>query len=178
MRKLIGLLVLAFAGLANAATWDDSNNTIRGLEVGGSSYDVSFGWTSYDLAHDAAKERIVYWANHDDALIAANTVNSFLTEEGVREVSSSGNNQTNFVAYDVNDQSAAPLTPVTGVLSGNGNVTYPTPPDWEVISDPYTTSSLTQYTGWTDVSEVPIPAAAWLFGSALLGLGVIKRKRA
>ncbi|WP_279247035.1 VPLPA-CTERM sorting domain-containing protein [Candidatus Litorirhabdus singularis] len=27
-------------------------------------------------------------------------------------------------------------------------------------------------------SYVPIPAAAWLFGSALLGLGVIKRKRA
>jgi len=26
--------------------------------------------------------------------------------------------------------------------------------------------------------EVPIPAAAWLFGSALLGLGVLKRKKA
>jgi hypothetical protein len=28
------------------------------------------------------------------------------------------------------------------------------------------------------VSSVPIPAAAWLFGSALLGLAVIKRKKA
>ena len=28
------------------------------------------------------------------------------------------------------------------------------------------------------VSAVPIPAAAWLFGSALLGLGVLKRKKA
>lgn len=28
------------------------------------------------------------------------------------------------------------------------------------------------------VSEVPIPAAAWLFGSAILGLGVIKRRNA
>ena len=27
-------------------------------------------------------------------------------------------------------------------------------------------------------SQVPIPAAAWLFGSALLGLGVVKRKKA
>ena len=27
-------------------------------------------------------------------------------------------------------------------------------------------------------SEVPIPAAAWLFGSALLGLGAMKRKKA
>ena len=29
-----------------------------------------------------------------------------------------------------------------------------------------------------DVGVVPIPAAAWLFGSALLGLGIVKRKRA
>jgi hypothetical protein len=29
-----------------------------------------------------------------------------------------------------------------------------------------------------EVAAVPIPAAAWLFGSALLGLGAIKRKRA
>jgi hypothetical protein len=28
------------------------------------------------------------------------------------------------------------------------------------------------------VSQVPVPAAAWLFGSALLGLGVVKRKNA
>lgn len=29
----------------------------------------------------------------------------------------------------------------------------------------------------TDISAVPLPAAAWLFGSALLGLGVIKRRK-
>jgi len=28
-----------------------------------------------------------------------------------------------------------------------------------------------------DVGEVPIPAAAWLFGSALLGLGMVKRRK-
>ena len=28
------------------------------------------------------------------------------------------------------------------------------------------------------VSAVPLPAAAWLFGSAIIGLGVVKRKRA
>jgi len=31
---------------------------------------------------------------------------------------------------------------------------------------------------YTNASEVPLPAAAWLFGSALLGLGVVKRKKA
>jgi hypothetical protein len=29
----------------------------------------------------------------------------------------------------------------------------------------------------TDIPEVPIPAAAWLFGSALLGLGLAKRRK-
>jgi hypothetical protein len=40
-------------------------------------------------------------------------------------------------------------------------------------------SSLSQFSFWSkELSPVPIPAAAWLFGSALLGLGVVKRKRA
>ncbi|MEH6591250.1 MAG: VPLPA-CTERM sorting domain-containing protein [Halioglobus sp.] len=30
----------------------------------------------------------------------------------------------------------------------------------------------------TEVAAVPVPAAAWLFGSALLGLAGVKRKRA
>jgi hypothetical protein len=34
------------------------------------------------------------------------------------------------------------------------------------------------YADFTQVSNVPLPAAAWLFGSALFGLGVIKRKKA
>jgi hypothetical protein len=33
------------------------------------------------------------------------------------------------------------------------------------------------YTVSLEVTAVPIPAAAWLFGSALLGLGVVKRKK-
>ena len=28
------------------------------------------------------------------------------------------------------------------------------------------------------IPDVPLPAAAWLFGSALLGLGALKRKKA
>jgi len=31
--------------------------------------------------------------------------------------------------------------------------------------------------GGLRVSEVPVPAAAWLFGSALVGLGVVRRRR-
>ncbi len=28
-----------------------------------------------------------------------------------------------------------------------------------------------------DVAAIPLPAAAWLFGSALLGLGAVKRRK-
>ncbi|HFD32315.1 MAG TPA: VPLPA-CTERM sorting domain-containing protein [Gammaproteobacteria bacterium] len=47
-------------------------------------------------------------------------------------------------------------------------------------ADNYKTSS---FFGWAvqtgDVSAVPVPAAAWLFGSGLLGLvGAARRKRA
>jgi hypothetical protein len=38
--------------------------------------------------------------------------------------------------------------------------------------------SFTSGSGVLLTSVVPIPAAAWLFGSALLGLGVVKRKKA
>lgn len=48
------------------------------------------------------------------------------------------------------------------------NAVYCEPPDqwsvWEIAS--------------VTLSQVPLPAAAWLFGSALLGLGALKRKKA
>ena len=46
--------------------------------------------------------------------------------------------------------------------------------DFEDIGDLQNTSNQSLYV----MSEVPIPAAAWLFGSALLGLGAIKRRKA
>jgi hypothetical protein len=48
---------------------------------------------------------------------------------------------------------------------------------WEIESD--TTidpGSEDVWASWS-LSPVPVPAAAWLFGSALIGLGAIKRKR-
>ena len=38
-------------------------------------------------------------------------------------------------------------------------------------------SNVTAYTAINLPNEVPLPAAAWLFGSALLGLGMVKRKK-
>jgi hypothetical protein len=52
-----------------------------------------------------------------------------------------------------------------GVAEFSGN-------EWEV------NGTVGRFTYGQSLPEVPVPAAAWLFGSALLGLGVVKRKKA
>lgn len=43
--------------------------------------------------------------------------------------------------------------------------------------DPWAGADIDAVGAISSVSSVPVPAAAWLFGSALLGLGAMKRKR-
>jgi hypothetical protein len=55
--------------------------------------------------------------------------------------------------------------------SASGNLFFPADTAGDI-------TGLTAIGTWrVRVSEVPIPAAAWLFGSALLGLGAMKRKK-
>jgi len=44
------------------------------------------------------------------------------------------------------------------------------------VSDVYTYSAIFETQGWTTVSAIPIPAAVYLFGSALGLMGVMRRK--
>lgn len=41
----------------------------------------------------------------------------------------------------------------------------------------FTNATATAFGITTNISAVPLPAAAWLFGSALLGLGALRRKQ-
>jgi hypothetical protein len=59
--------------------------------------------------------------------------------------------------------------------------TFPVAAARVVIRNPGTEFEITEASTWTftqsgSTSEVPIPAAAWLFGTALLGLAGLKRK--
>ena len=81
------------------------------------------------------------------------------------------------------DSGANPLVSVPA----NGGTTYLTDFDFQKTSSPAFDSSFSQfddfgglYGEWTSVSltAVPVPAAAWLFASGLLGLaGIAKRKQ-
>jgi hypothetical protein len=57
------------------------------------------------------------------------------------------------------------LTNVGGVISISSGSVYVPDPGYGLILDPGAT-----------VSAVPVPAAVWLFGSALAGLGWFRRK--
>jgi len=73
------------------------------------------------------------------------------------------------------------LTNAGGVVPVNNAQTYRCfADDCSTIGASYSPYTLTNpnQVGYVSASVVPLPAAAWLFGSALLGLGVIKRKRA
>ncbi len=60
------------------------------------------------------------------------------------------------------------FTPQDGVISGT----------WESFNNAYAYGGANYDQDWFIGTEVPVPAAAWLFGSALLGLGAMKRARA
>jgi hypothetical protein len=81
----------------------------------------------------------------------------------------------------------ASLQFVTGLTNAGGTVALYTAggTDGEGIcknSDclPAGAAGVTAFRGFSggSVSAVPLPAAAWLFGSALLGLGLVRRKKA
>ena len=178
MRFLTGLFFWLAAIGANAAYWDPigTGGYIRDLEVSGHLYDVGFGWSSPCCIDDDFKDAIFIWNTQEEALIAANAVNTFLNGEAIRAVRRypSPGNQTHVVAFQLVEN--PPNAHSIGVYS-KSNVTYPAPPGWQILDDDRIAQTA-MYTNWTDVSEVPLPAAAWLFGSALVGLVAIGRKKA
>jgi hypothetical protein len=81
----------------------------------------------------------------------------------------------------------APFTAGTSVsgsitLSGLGMFNPADEATLELVSGMNYTNPISDDDDWARfearVSDVPLPAAAWLFGSALLGLGALKRKKA
>jgi len=84
-------------------------------------------------------------------------------------------------AADKTDPTVVTDVPILGGILPLGSGTYNWNYDilWDFENDPLSTQGGTwDYTITFDV-EVPVPAAAWLFGSALLGLaGVARRQKA
>lgn len=99
--------------------------------------------------------------NAPDYMGGTNLASPFVALQGALSVASAVNQTTNLWYYGFNDNDAlSPVTEIRGQLSLNVNGS-----NGELI--------LAQ----APVSEVPVPAAAWLMGSALVGLGGVARSR-
>lgn len=102
--------------------------------------------------------------------VSAN-INSFVPVSNFFTI---GGWQLDLSTLAVTDQSASVLTMNgAGVLSGNGF--DPTGATWSFSAETPTSYSMTITS--TGIPAVPVPAAVWLFGSGLIGLAGIARRK-
>ena len=166
---------------------------LLGLDIGGTRYDVTFHTNTGDTflaLWDADNDGVwgggasvftaapLFWGDSTGALAAANAIAGAL---GSSDSTVGAFNDNFMVAYGTGTAPPYGTAITTGsdaisvYRDSNGNLTpdnVDTVAYWE-YSD---LSAQSPYASF-QVSEVPVPAAAWLFGSALIGLAGIKRKK-
>ena len=197
MRKLIGLLMLVCAGSVNAATVVMSGGQLMGatgVNVGGMFYNVEFVEGTCNGLFAGCTD--FAFTTQSDASVAAQALldQVFL---GIYDISPELSVGVTFSGYTRFFTPYSSTTPTyagspkikpgfyEGAMAENRaglNGSDQVIPLWIMSKDYDTTTDVTNtYAVWspTAVSPVPLPAATWLFGSALLGLiGYSRRKRA
>jgi len=70
------------------------------------------------------------------------------------------------------------FNPSPDIASARGNNGFTTSDVWGQLAT-FTIDRSTSTVSWAQFSAVPVPAAVWLFGSGLIGLiGIARRKKA
>ena len=204
MRKFVGLLMLVCAGSVNAATVVMSGGQLigaTGVEVNGASYDVAFldgscnslynGCTGLPFTTSseglAASQALI-----DQVMIPQNINhgNSYLIN-GIDDLTSSSFFYVAIIMTPVTESGGLGTVNVRSVQFGYslqtdltaGDLPYPfygKASDQTSSTSPFSYSPAMVdevYAVWTPaaVSAVPLPAAAWLFISAIAGLAGAKR---
>jgi hypothetical protein len=163
MRHALGVILLFVVGSANAATIvyapDGDVTGIGGLDIGGTLYNVDF--EAEQSAFSTFGGEVDFWQFESEALNASSEINDLLNAANAISV-----NNENQIRYQVNH--GGEFSP-RAVASVNASID---PPNWLVSGSGVKDLSLT--TAW---SVVPLPAAVWLFGSALAGLGWFRRRQ-
>ena len=182
IKTLLAVSVLAVAGAANAATIATGDLTVNGAVPGVSS---STGTGTLTLS-DAGVLTAVYTVTstvlgtntmslgYTDTLNGTTVGGVYTPTSGSSHVDScspiSGNNFCSFATNPATNTFATLTGSFTVVNGGAGAITgtYTTPGGTDTIN--YTISNV-------QTPTVPVPAAAWLFGSGLLGLAGTARRR-
>jgi hypothetical protein len=158
MRHALGAILLLVVGSANAATIVYSSpgvvTGIGGLDIGGTLYNVDFEATAYSTFGG----EVDFWSTANEAITASGVINAILTAEGDVDV----NNEDLYVYHVIWGDGCCAEESVnsSGIWAGTGGIP----------AAPYAPIA----TAW---SVVPVPAAVWLFGSALAGLGWFRRRQ-
>jgi hypothetical protein len=180
LRFTLCFITLSFCLNANTATLHVSGGQLTGalgVEVNGSLYDVSFmegscnslyaNCTNFLFSDADSAEDAAYALQHQ--VVTGVYDNSPELIAGI-EATTAGSIWTPYKTVGTDVYFIYTHSGATGADNLLGASTFNRATDLSTQT-PYT------YAVWSVASPVPVPAAAWLFGSALLGLGAIKRKR-
>jgi hypothetical protein len=159
MRKLFIAVVLFVAQItgASAVTIHASGGevtAIEALDLGGTLYNVDFEASSFSTFGGTTD----FWGDSAAAIVATEAINDVLNNSIYQLV----NNVDGYI-YQVNYNGVS-------VWSVFNEPTL----NWQVFG-PNFSQIPSHDTAWS--YTVPIPAAVWLFGSALAGLGWMRRKQ-
>lgn len=169
--KVISIGVLTLLSLAtNAATINGSFGITGALDATGADLssvsDITLTTVFGSGSSDGDTSNVTFWLSgvggSTESLTGLLTGYSFFTIAGW---------DFSLKSLNIVDQTSGLLTlEGTGVLSDSGNKFDATDATWT-----FSTSSIDSYS--MSIATVPVPAAVWLFGSGLLGLiGVARRK--
>lgn len=172
------LTVLMSFSNANAASVQYSGSDVigvSGLTVGGQSYDVIFHDGNYNSVLSTYPAP-AYETNYSDAFAQAATdaLHQFaITDDGFAGISASQISGCTFVnCWMSTTVGQNPLTAWTFQFHGSDDVAYKSAHADSTTNYTYVTNLV-----WV-AAPVPVPAAAWLFGSALVSVGWMRRKKA
>jgi len=196
IKSLLAVSVLVAAGAANATSWNASMVGVLNVPAAQGAVNVTYTGTWDDATNNGSFNGNIYIVGFD---ITMNTVQAFNMNEstglgnpGLAQATScfdtSGPNQGacgGFVPafqgrlYNgtaPNESTAPAYAAFTPVDGGIYNWALRTASQEVVDGDPVIVYKYTNFTT-TLTSAVPVPAAAWLFGSGLLGLAGTARRR-
>ncbi len=179
----MSLLLGASAASAATVTFGSLQGKAIGitdLDIGGTLYDVLFDESAPAVAVYGAFPGTFTFTTNGDAQAAVIAVDAALNGAGALTVGQDTSlDTTNNLSFNIAYQSSGPSA-ILGLADFQIG-SNPTSDQW-VNSGSGSTSWTAEERTWatfTPAAAVPVPAAVWLFGSGLLGLiGIARRKSA
>lgn len=163
-----------FGGVGTGETQLSDEYTFRGSAVGNNTNPTSVQLGVGGTLDAAFQNKVSFLGGGIVPKGVWVTAGSYLSP-GVKKLNANGTWDVKLVdtAVQTCDPSAPGGAPEAGAVCWqNSFAGYP----FLMRADGARTVTYINPDGWSDYSAVPIPAAAWLFGSGLLGLGAVARR--